>query len=246
MTQAFNLSQFANKLNSSGATDNTGLQNSAVTVNAGTGLGGGGSVALGSSVTLTNAGVTSFNGSTGAITFSSSYPGPNFQSFTSSGTFTVPAGITKVVVTVIGGGGGGGGNAYGGNGSTSSFGSYAISGYGGGGGTAYCYEGGEGYECGSNANNANGSSTYSTIKPAALGLNDSVPYGGGGTSGQITIANCSYCNTNGGSSGGMYTSWVTGLTSGANITVTVGTGGAGASAFRNGGNGGAGLVVVAW
>lgn len=71
MTQAFNLSQFANKLNSSGATDNTGLQNSAVTVTAGTGLSGGGSVALGSSVTLTNAGVTSFNGSTGAVTYSS-------------------------------------------------------------------------------------------------------------------------------------------------------------------------------
>jgi len=76
MTQAFNLSQFANKLNSSGQTDNTGLQNSAVTVTAGTGMSGGGSVALGSSVTLTNAGVTSVTGagtvsvsaSTGAIT----------------------------------------------------------------------------------------------------------------------------------------------------------------------------------
>lgn len=76
MTQAFNLSQFANKLNSSGQTDNTGLQNSAVTVTAGTGMSGGGSVALGSSVTLTNAGVTSvtagtgisLSGSTGAVT----------------------------------------------------------------------------------------------------------------------------------------------------------------------------------
>ena len=80
MTQAFNLSQFANKLNSSGQTDNTGLQNSSVTVTAGTGMSGGGSVALGSSVTLTNAGVTSVtagsgisvSGSTGAVTISSS------------------------------------------------------------------------------------------------------------------------------------------------------------------------------
>ena len=55
MTQAFNLSQFANKLNSSGQTDNTGLQNSSVTITAGTGMSGGGAVALGSSVTLTNA-----------------------------------------------------------------------------------------------------------------------------------------------------------------------------------------------
>ena len=65
MTQAFNLSQFANKLNTSGQTDNTGLQNSAVTVTAGTGMSGGGSVALGSSVTLTNAGVTSVTAGTG-------------------------------------------------------------------------------------------------------------------------------------------------------------------------------------
>jgi hypothetical protein len=80
MTQAFNLSQFANKLNSSGQTDNTGLQNSAVTVTAGTGMSGGGSVSLGGSTTLTNAGVTSIvagtgisvSGATGAVTVSAS------------------------------------------------------------------------------------------------------------------------------------------------------------------------------
>lgn len=38
-----------------------------------------------------------------------SYAGPNSQLFTSSGTFTVPAGITSVVITVVGGGGGGAG-----------------------------------------------------------------------------------------------------------------------------------------
>lgn len=80
MTQAFNLAQFANTLNSSGQTSNSGLQNSSVTVTAGTGMSGGGPVALGSSVTLTNAGVTSLtagsgislSGSTGAITVSAS------------------------------------------------------------------------------------------------------------------------------------------------------------------------------
>lgn len=65
MTQAFNLSLFANKLNTSGQTDNTGLQNASVTVTAGTGMSGGGAVALGSSVTLTNAGVTSVTAGTG-------------------------------------------------------------------------------------------------------------------------------------------------------------------------------------
>jgi len=76
MTQALNLANFANNLNTSGATSNAGLQNSSVTVSAGTGMSGGGAVALGSSVTLTNAGVTSLvagtgisiSGSTGAVT----------------------------------------------------------------------------------------------------------------------------------------------------------------------------------
>lgn len=44
------------------------------------------------------------------------------QTFTSSGTFTVPAGVTTIYVTLVGsGGGGGGGNYYGdygGNGGT--------------------------------------------------------------------------------------------------------------------------------
>jgi len=83
MTQAFNLSQFANKLNSSGQTDNTGLQNNSVTVTAGTGMSGGGSVALGGSTTLTNAGVTSVaagtgisvSASTGSVTISASGTG---------------------------------------------------------------------------------------------------------------------------------------------------------------------------
>lgn len=76
MTQALNLANFANNLNTGGATSNSGLQNSSVTVTAGTGMSGGGAVALGSSVTLTNAGVTSLtagsgislSGSTGAVT----------------------------------------------------------------------------------------------------------------------------------------------------------------------------------
>lgn len=49
-----------------GGVANDELVNSSVTVSAGTGLGGGGSVALGSTVTLTNLGVLSLNGLTGA------------------------------------------------------------------------------------------------------------------------------------------------------------------------------------
>jgi hypothetical protein len=87
MTQAFNLSLFANKLNTSGQTDNTGLQNSSVTVTAGTGMSGGGAVALGSSVTLTNAGVTSVtagtgisvSAATGGVTITNTSPGTSYS-----------------------------------------------------------------------------------------------------------------------------------------------------------------------
>lgn len=94
MTQAYNLSQFANKLNSSGQTSNAGLQNTSVTITAGSGLSGGGAVALGGSVALANAGVTalvagtgiSLSGSTGSVTITNSAPTPfASQSFATSG-----------------------------------------------------------------------------------------------------------------------------------------------------------------
>ncbi|CUW37698.1 conserved exported protein of unknown function [Magnetospirillum sp. XM-1] len=64
----------------------------------------------------------------------------NSQIITSSGTFTVPAGVTLLAVNVIGGGGGSGytngSGTPGGNGGSSSFGSYAVA-PGGGGGATY-------------------------------------------------------------------------------------------------------------
>lgn len=53
-----------------GGVSNAQLANSSVTISTGTGLGGGGAVSLGGSLTLVNTGVQSFNGATGAITFS--------------------------------------------------------------------------------------------------------------------------------------------------------------------------------
>ena len=66
-----------------GTIANSNLTNSNVTVTAGTGMSGGGSVALGGSITLTNSGVTSIvagsnisiSGSTGAVTISSTVTG---------------------------------------------------------------------------------------------------------------------------------------------------------------------------
>lgn len=76
----------------------------------------------------------------------STAPFANKQAFTSSGTFTVPAGVTMLAVMCIGGGGGGGGgggqNGYAGG--TTSFGSHLAALGGGGGGGAGAWQGGQG------------------------------------------------------------------------------------------------------
>jgi len=70
-------------------------------------------------VTINNTGVTSavagtgisVSGATGAVTITNQITGARGQVFTSSGTFTIPSGVSAVKVTVLGGGGGGGGAA---------------------------------------------------------------------------------------------------------------------------------------
>jgi hypothetical protein len=91
---------------------NSALTNSSVTVTAGTGMSGGGSVALGSSITLTNAGVTSIvagtgisiSGGTGAVTVTNSSPGVTYTGgvgVTVSGS-TIKSAAGAVVQTVQG------------------------------------------------------------------------------------------------------------------------------------------------
>ena len=130
MTQAFNLSQFANNVNSSGQSSNNGLQNSSLTVTAGTGMSGGGVVALGSSVTLTNAGVTSLTAGTG-ISLSASTGGVTITNTSSSGVTSVSggngisvSGSTSVTVAL-------------GAPSNSSIGTYTAAGVSGGGDTIF-------------------------------------------------------------------------------------------------------------
>ena len=130
MTQAFNLSQFANNVNSSGQASNSGLQNPSLTVTAGTGMSGGGAVALGSSVTLTNAGVTSLTAGTG-ISLSASTGGVTITNTASSGVTSVSggngisvSGSTSVTVAL-------------GAPSNSSIGTYTAAGVSGGGDTVY-------------------------------------------------------------------------------------------------------------
>ena len=53
--------------------------------------------------------LTSAGGTWTSAALPASYVGPNVEVFTSTTTFTVPAGITKLKITAVGGGGGGGG-----------------------------------------------------------------------------------------------------------------------------------------
>jgi hypothetical protein len=120
MTQAFNLSQLANKVNTSGQLDvATGVTGTQAIANGGTGA----SSLTGNSVAITNSGGTALttvaagaNGnvltSNGTTWTSAAASGGQFQTqlFTAPGTWTKPASCTQVRVTVVGGGGGGGGS----------------------------------------------------------------------------------------------------------------------------------------
>jgi hypothetical protein len=263
MTQALNLANFANKLNTSGATDNTGLQNSSVTVTAGTGMSGGGAVALGSSVTLTNAGVTSVTGgtgisvsaSTGGVTITNTnvttYVGDRAQVFTSSGTFSVPAGVTAVKVTLIGGSGGINfvyNNATAGG--TSSFGSYfsATGGAPTSGGGGCCNPpnygaGGTGVGAMFNFIGTIGSAGGNFALPNAIGWRNA--FGSYGTP-NSTLGSYSVNGATGGY-GGIGISWITGLTSGGTVAVTIGLGGSqGSSYYSLQATGSNGLCLVEW
>lgn len=122
MTQALNLGLLANNLNSSGQLDATdGLTGAVPAGNGGTGLTSPGA----------SGNVLQSNGTAWVSAAIGSYSGPSSQSFGSSGTFTVPAGVTKVIVSVWAGGGGGQGArnpGFGGNGSTGGFGKALITG----------------------------------------------------------------------------------------------------------------------
>jgi hypothetical protein len=118
MTQAFNLSQLANKVNSSGLLDvATGVTGTQAVANGGTGQSTytDGQLLIGNSTgnTLTKAtitagsGITVTNGS-GAITIAASGGGSiQTEIFSGPGIWTKPASASQVRVTVIGGGGGG-------------------------------------------------------------------------------------------------------------------------------------------
>lgn len=221
---------------------------------AGTGIGVSGATGA---VTFTNSGVTSIvagtgisiSGATGAVTVTSttSYAGPSAQVYTTAGssTFTIPTGITKLKVTVVGGGGG---SSYstgcctfgtGGSGGTSSVASgtqtiSTISATGGAGGNGATNgglgSGGDLNSRGGVGENANYVQSATLLSQGTY--NATALLGTGGSSvGQ-------FC----GAGGGGAIKWLSGLTPGNTLSVTVGAGGAG-SAVRAGA---AGAVVIEW
>ncbi|CAB4240581.1 hypothetical protein UFOVP38_16 [uncultured Caudovirales phage] len=177
------------------------------------------------------------------------------QVFTSSGTFTIPTGITKCKVTVVGGGGGGAG-----------FSSSPSGGGGGGGGTAITWltgltpgntivvtvgSGGGASAAGSASSISSGTQTITTVSGNG-GAGGSVPNGGvGGTSsaGTINIGGSSGVSGNastspsGGAGGSSFMGGGgRGSTSGASNGANYG-GGGGGSSVPAGASGAAGIVL---
>jgi hypothetical protein len=191
------------------------------------------------------------------------------QVFTASGTFTVPAGVTSVYVTMIGGGGGGAGGAAGkatdssGNGTVGDQGGDTLFGVhltstGGAGGSPGTWEG-QGGAAGFNGDigenmfllyGGRGGRSLSSV------LGNPGKGGQGGKGGDATIGlNAGGGGASGSPSTGPYLrELVSGLTPGANITVTVGAGGAGGAKGTfaggtdgsDGSSGNSGIVIVEW
>lgn len=189
---------------------------------------------------------------------SSGLPGVLGQAFTSSGTFTIPANVTALKITVVGGGGNGGSGA-----------STAYASGGGGGGTAISYltgltpgntlavtVGG----AGGNSTVASGTQTISTITGGGGGSGGggigTAGSGGSGSGGTINIgasggvsgeAGCSFMSGAGGSStlggGGA------GITGGSAVGGSAGRnygGGGGGGIYAGGGSGAQGIVIFEW
>lgn len=242
MTQAFNLSQLANNINSSGQLDATdGLTGAVPVANGGTGL-----TSVG-----TSGNVLTSNGS--AWVSQAISAGGNYiqRTYTSPATWTNPTNLKAVKVTLVGGGGGCGASSAT-SGGTSSFGSF-VSASGGGGGVAGSSSngGGGGYSNGDYGINGQGGdaegysylSNIYTKTVTASGPDWSVRNGNNyGVGGNLSFS-AGYAS---GGGGGYAVKYVTAPAITTPQTVTVGSGGIGNAtnppSLRASGS--AGIVIV--
>lgn len=184
------------------------------------------------------------------------------QVFTSSGTFTVPNGVTAVKVRGCGGGSGGGSSP--GAGGTTSFGAY-CSATGGSGTTPGTGSGGDINLAGGNGGKTNAvvgsqasggavgggygdggaSSTESLAAPTGLlgGSGHSAAAATGYGNGGGCVSNTGTATSTAGSAGGYFEKYISGLTPGAAITVTIGKSGAAGTSGRAGAPG---ICIVEW
>ena len=194
------------------------------------------------------------------------YVGGRGQVFTGSGTFTVPAGVSTVKVRGCGGGSGGGTNPSAGG--TTSFGDYctATGGHGispgRGAGGSIQHVGGRGGTTGSASGNiaaggavGGGIGAGGAISGNSLGAPTGLLGGAGGYSTAATgygngggCTNRSTVSISAGSAGGYFEGYITGLTPGATIPVTIGHGGNGGSngSVADGSAGSPGICIVEW
>lgn len=189
MTQAYNLSQLANKVNTSGQVDvTTGLNGVTPVANGGTGQSTftNGQLLIGNTTgnTLTKATLTAGSGisvtnGNGSITIATTGGGQlSYALFSSgSGTWVCPSDVTKVKVTCIAGGGGGNINNFSGGTGGCAIGIYTVTP-----GAAYAYSVGSG----GNAGNNGTSSSVSGLCSAT-----------GGTGASTTAAGTSGTGSNG-------------------------------------------------
>jgi hypothetical protein len=210
---------------------------------------------------------------TTAFTGGGSYIGLQGRTFTTTGAqnWTVPTGITAVRVRVIGAGGGGGAGTggVGGTGGTSSFGTYVSCTGGAGGGNQNNYTS---TSAGGSATTSGVTYSFTLAGTTGFAQGKGVAVGGIGGLDSLIDTGCSSivaipsagiwgkagdtgfggggggtlaCS---GASGAYAEAWITGLTSGGTIVVTVGTAGTGGTggSYGAGGAGRQGLVIVEW
>lgn len=176
----------------------------------------------------------------------------NLQVFTSSGTFTIPAGITKVKATVVGGGGGGGGGNYGGGGGGGGTAIKIISGLTPG-GTVSVTVGAAGagvYDANGTSGGTSSFGAYCSASGGGAGLRYSNGGAGGiGSSGDLNIKGSGggyiVANEPAGTGGASFMGGGGGYTGVASTGVGGAYGGGGAGpASLIGSNGAAGVVIV--